>query len=247
MQQGQQGDADVNRFVNSVLMALAIFILAASAPAFADGITIQTGWTPFLFQPYCSSCGPNTPLTLEQADAVEVLLGPAIAEALSPPLVGPDLVPVGPASTPTAGSAPTGSIVPGNLGAMSSGGSFGPHGLDVSSNRGGADDGHDVEQTDGLDYDVHVIAGHGHQADADADTGGAFNDDSPDHNDGDNPSHGTITITSDDWDNDTSSHTVVAGGGQAAEVLTPEPTSLLLFGSGLVLLASRLKRRSVLR
>src|SRR5690349_19271984 len=56
-------------------------------PARAD----ETSWNPFLFTTFCSTCGPQTPLTLEQADGIELLLsgaglvGPAIP--LSPPNV----------------------------------------------------------------------------------------------------------------------------------------------------------------
>jgi len=219
-----------------------VALVASSSPARADGVTIQTGWSPFPYF-YCSSCGPNVPLTLEQADGVETLMGPAITESeLSLRILGSNgVVNPGEAST----TAPASSLLPAKPGVALSVSSFGSHELGHSSlDRDGADDRDGVENTEGLEYNVNVSTGNaGHDGlSASGDDDDAAFDDNRDQNEGNNPSHGTTTFTSADLDNIAGGNTV-SGGGESGESLAPEPTSLILLGSGLALLASRVRRR----
>jgi hypothetical protein len=227
----------------SVALCL-VALVASSSRALADGVTIQTGWSPFPYF-YCSSCGPNVPLTLEQADGVETLIGPAITESeLSLPVLGSNGV-VNPGEASTTGGAPASSLLPAKPGVALSVSSFGSHELGHSSlDRDGADDRDGVEKSEGLEYDVNVSTGNaGHDGvSAAGDDDDAAYDDNRDQNEGNNPSHGTTTFTSVDVDNISSGNTV-SGGGESGESLAPEPTSLILLGSGLALLASRVRRR----
>src|SRR6266550_162518 len=50
----------------------------------------EIGWNPFLSRPFCSTCGPQTPLTLEQADTADFLP----TNFLDDILTGPEIFPV---------------------------------------------------------------------------------------------------------------------------------------------------------
>jgi len=219
-------------------------LLVSSSQAFADRITVQPSWSPFPSF-YCSSCGPNTPLTLEQADSVETLMGPAITESeLSLPVFGSNSGVVNHGDASTTGGAPATSLLPGKPGVTLSVSAFGSHELGHSSlDRDSAEDQDGAEQGEGLEYDVNVSTGNaGHDgSSASGDDDDAAFDDNRDQNEDNNPSHGTTTFTSSDLGTIAGGNTV-SGGGEAGELLAPEPTSLMLFGSGLVLLAFRLKR-----
>jgi len=64
-----------------------------------------------------------------------------------------------------------------------------------------------------------------------------------DVNEGSNAGQNAVTFTStNDGRNDVSSNTPVGGGG-GGQALVPEPTTLLLFGTGLTLIAGQLRKR----
>ena len=74
--------------------------MALPSSAAAD----QLGGSPFSFRAFCSTCGPQTPLTLEQADAVEFVT----SDFLDDILTGPDTFPVAPDAPIGLGGPPVG-------------------------------------------------------------------------------------------------------------------------------------------
>jgi len=184
------------------LILITIGFVAFASPARAD----NTNWNPFLFTAVCSTCGPQTPLTFEQVDGFQTLiggdLGPAIP--LSPPAGN---------ATPSGGEGnegkPTLHLLPAAPGLGVSSFSTGGNSQSDSDNGG---------RSGGLGYGVDV-------------------------NEGSNAGQNVVTFPStNDGRNDVSPNTPVGGGG-SGQTLVPEPTTLLLFGTGLTLIAGRLRKR----
>jgi hypothetical protein len=201
------------------------FALAFPSIAAAD----EVGWNPFLSTSICSTCGPLTPLTLEQADTVEVILTNFLDTLVGPPVFieEPGLAVGGGGSTTpfTGGPRPTvpGGQIPSFVGPPGPGGSGGgaPGGSGGVTTGGGGND-------NGLPYGITV---HGPN-------NGGNGSDAP-HNDviasfGDEP--GPLHLTDGPGDDP---------GDHAGETLIPEPTTLLLLGSGLSAAALRRRRRII--
>src|ERR1044071_9128395 len=77
--------------VTAAVFSIALWIPATAA---ADDLV----WNPFLFIPYCSTCGPLVPLTMEQVDARDVL--PAGFVPGVPPISDPGPIDDGVVSIP---------------------------------------------------------------------------------------------------------------------------------------------------
>lgn len=196
-------------------------MLVASS-ALAD----ETVWNPFLFTAYCSTCGPQTPLTLEQVDAVQVLMGGTLGPGPAVPLVpiddGNDFNPpmggVGNGAKPTFPLLPAPAVGPGNANGNSGSGGSSDSGVGHDHNSNDQNDSGGENHTGGLDYGVDV---------------------------GEGPSAGENVVTFTTADNmplDPLSDTPTSGGG-SGQTLIPEPTTLLLFGSGLALVSARMRKR----
>lgn len=209
------------------LVSAVAFTLVASS-ARAD----ETVWNPFLFNVFCSTCGPQTPLSLEQVDAVQVLIGGQLGPAipLAPPFDSDIELPGGGGNGPTKPAfpvLPAAALVGGqgnSNGASATGGSSGagPHhdNNGGSDNNGASKNGESEHDTDGLEYGVNV----GEDSTAD---------------------ETVVTFTSDNVPKDVASDTSGAGGGggEGGQTLVPEPTTLLLFGSGLALVSAGMRKR----
>jgi hypothetical protein len=193
----------------------------------------EVGWNPFLSTAFCSTCGPQTPLTLEQADAWTFLP----TDFLDDILPGPDIFPVefdapggpgGPAAGGGGGSAAPGVGIPGFVdppSTNSGGGVPGGGGNAGGGNAGGGNAG-------GLDYGVSASGNN-----PSGSNGG---------NGGSNGPQNDVTFTY--GDGSTTSDTIDAlgdtpGGGGAGQTLVPEPMTLMLLGSGLSAMAIRRRRR----
>jgi len=199
-----------------VACLLSAVTLIFALPVRAD----ETAWNPFLFTPFCSTCGPQSPLTLEQADAVELLfgaqvLGPAIP--ITPPPIGDnDSTPppenIGRQGPPTLSVLPA-SVLPATSGGSGSGGSGGSASNGSSSSSSGNN-----QNSGGVEYGV-------------------------------NANQNVVTFTTNDVNTngintDVLSDTSGGGGDQGGgQTLVPEPTTLVLFGTGLALVSTRLRRR----
>lgn len=174
---------------------LLLVTLSSSSIAVADGV----GWNPFLFISTCSSCGPLTPLTLEQADGGQVSSGnaPGVANANGLAL----------AAAP--GIGPIVSVGGGNDNGLN-------YGLTLVTN-----------STDAINSDGEGANAPNHEL-------LAFNLLSS-SNEGDAADTNSVTPLS---------LTDGTGSGSgSAETLAPEPTSMLLFGSGLAIVSALARRK----
>jgi hypothetical protein len=186
----------------------------------------EVGWNPFLSTSFCSTCGPQTPLTLEQADAWVSLP----TDFLDDILTGPDIFPVefdapfdpgGPAAGGGGGSATPGVGIPGFVDPPSTNSGGGVPG--GGGNAGGGNAG-------GLDYGV----GANNPSGSNGSNGGSSGPQSD------------VTFTY--GDGSTTLDTIDAlgdtpGGGGSGQTLVPEPTTLMLLGAGLSAMAVRRRRR----
>lgn len=198
-----------------------VAMLASPLVAQADDV-----WNPFMFLRTCSSCGALTPLTLEQADGAEVLSGGSRFDGNSSddvPLLGPAL--------PTSAHEPDGA--PGIVNANGPGVSAAPVagvGLGIAAGNG-----------EGLQYGLTLpnsnISG-GTTGDAGAPNPPAVIFTLGDSTgSGQSADLGTSGLSPTDGTG--------SGPGSSGQTLVPEPTSMLLFGTGLTALGvlSRRKRR----
>jgi hypothetical protein len=193
--------SDSMRPGNTCLILITTALVTFASPARAD----NTSWNPFLFTAFCSTCGPQTPLTLEQVDGFHTLIGGELGPIipLSPPVGN---------ATPSGGQGnegkPTLHLLPSAPGLGVSSFSTGGTGHTDSDDRG-------ENQSGRLDYGIDV-------------------------NEGSNANQNVVTFTSTDG---ISNNVSSGGGGGQGQTLVPEPTTLLLFGSGLMLVAGQLRKR----
>src|ERR1044071_9315079 len=130
--------------VTAAVFSIALWIPATAA---ADDIV----WNPFLFVPYCSTCGPLVPLTTEQADARDIL--PAGVLSGVPPISDPGPIddgvvsipvpppPVDPGGSSNGGAPPVQIQIPSSGGNGNNGGGNGGGGNSGGGNSGGGNSG----------------------------------------------------------------------------------------------------------
>ncbi len=217
--------------VTAAVFGIALWIPATAA---ADDIV----WNPFLFIPYCSTCGPLVPLTTEQADARDIL--PAGVLSGVPPISDPGPIDDGVVSIPVppppvdAGGSSNGGAPPvqipssdgnGNNGGGNRGGGNGGGGNGSGGNSGGGNSG-----------GSGGIGGAGNDGGAGTLGGGppefVFGGD-PVGGFGDGPINGINPPINDGYD---------VGRDLETPAVVPEPTTLLLLGSGLSAAALRRRR-----
>ena len=239
------------------------FVSALIWPSIAAADEI--GWNPFLYTSICSTCGPLTPLTLEQADTVELLLTTFLDNAMTSPVVpdnlgiadAPGLAIGGGGSPLTGGPRPTvpGGQIPGFAGSPSGpggaggdgrggpgtggggsgsgGGGSGSGGSGIGG--GGSGTGGGGAPDNGFAFGVITggdTGGDNHVFGPNPGGGGfeSLQDDAPF---GFGDSTGALTLTETVYDTSASDVPATA---------TPEPTTLLLLGSGLSAAALRRRR-----
>ena len=205
--------------VTAAVFGIALWIPATAA---ADDLV----WNPFLFIPYCSTCGPLVPFTGEQADAREIL--PAGVLSGIPPISDPGpiddgivSIPVPPPPDNNGGSSNGGAPplqVPSSGGSGNNGGGNGGggNGGGGGNNGGGGNGG-------GVDYTITVNPPGPNGGPGDG------NGNPPTFGIGDGPGGGGIDLPPNPTD-----------GGHEGQTLVPEPATLLLLGTGL---AATLRRR----
>lgn len=216
--------------VTAAVVGIALWTPATAA---ADDIS----WNPFLFVQFCSTCGPLTPLTLEQADARDLLpweglsVGPPVSDPV-PFDNGVITVPVGP---PSVGGSSNGGAPPVQLPSANGGGN-GANGNGGTGNGGNGNGGNGnggnngTGDGGGLDYSITVRPPTGPDGPPGPNgTPGGGNP--PTFEIGGGTGGGVNPITTTD----------TYDGGHEGETLIPEPATLLLLGSGLS--AAVLRRR----
>ena len=190
----------------------------------------EIGWNPFLNTAFCSTCGAQTPLTLEQADSWVFLPTDFLGDILT----GPGLFPVefdapvgpgGPAAGGGGGSPAPGVGIPGFVDPPSTNSGGG-----VPGGGGNAGGGNAGGNAGGLDYGVDANNPFGSNG-AGTGSNGPQNDVTFPNGDG------STTLDTIDSLGDT------PGGGGAGPTVVPEPTTLMLLGSGLSAMALRRRRR----
>jgi len=213
--------SDSMRLRTACPILITIALVTFASPARAD----NTSWNPFLFTAVCSTCGPQTPLTLEQVDGFQTLiggdLGPAIP--LSPPAGN---------ATPSGGQGDEGKPTLHLLPAAP--------GLGVSSFWTGGNSQGDSDAQGGDNDDQGEDNGGRNNSDGENHSGGLGY--GIDVHEGSNADQNVVTFTSTNGSTDVSANNPVGGGGDG-QALVPEPTTLLLFGSGLTLIAGQLRKR----
>jgi hypothetical protein len=210
----------------AIALAAACLVLATlGSPSIAAAGDV--GWNPFLFIFSCSSCGPLTPLSMEQADGGQVLpggltFGGEDVESGTPNAEVP--IPTDGANAP--GNAPGFA----NANGLAVGGGLGI-GATVSVEGGNGN---------GLNYGLTLtnsstgaINSGGQGPDAPNDDVVAFSFVSPTGDVGDTATNLSVTQLS----------PTDGGGSGSGQTLVPEPTSMLLFGSGLAVVGALARRK----
>ncbi len=215
--------------VTAAVFGIALWIPATAA---ADDIV----WNPFLFIPYCSTCGPLVPLTTEQADARDIL--PAGVLSGVPPISDPGPIddgvvsipvpppPVDPGGSSNGGAPPVQIQIPSSGGNGNNGGGNGGGGNSGGGNSGGGNSGGGGGNGGGIDYTITVTPPGPNGGPGDG------NGNPPTFGIGDGPGGGGIDLPPSN----------PSDGGHEGQTLVPEPTTLLLLGSGLSAAALRRRR-----
>ena len=230
------------RLKTACVLSAVIFVFAS--PARADEMV----WNPFLFNAICSTCGWQTPLTLEQADGIEILFGPNVlgpAIPVSPPISNSDFTP---APDPGTAGAPL-ILLPGAL-PGASGSSVTNSGSSSSSSRGGNNE----SGSGGNEYELNASQNGVSSSANDVVATDLLSHipllwNTPPHSDTSLLPNTSLLLDA-PFLADTSLRSGASvlsdtSGVEAAADLAvaPEPTALILFGSGLALVSARLRRR----
>ena len=212
-----------------ILVAVCFLLVHLGSPSFAAAGDV--GWNPFLFISTCSSCGPLTPLTMEQADGGQMLpagftFGGADVDVSTPNAEIP--IAAGNANAPGSplGLAnANGLAVAGGLGigaAAIAGGSNGnglSYGLTVITNSTGeVASGGQSSGTGNHEELVFTFVSPSRDGDGDGET---------------NLSETQLSLTDGP-----------GSGSSAGDTLVPEPTSMLLFGTGLAAIGALARRKT---
>jgi hypothetical protein len=194
----------------AIALAAACLVLATlGSPSIAAAGDV--GWNPFLFIFSCSSCGPLTPLSMEQADGGQVL-----PDGLT--FGGEDVESGAPnAEVPIADGANASGNAPGFANANGLGGNANGlnYGLTLTNSSTGAIN----SGGQGPDAPNHDVV--------------AFSFVSPTGDVGDTSTNLSVTQLS----------PTDGGGSGSGQTLVPEPTSMLLFGSGLAVVGALARRK----
>jgi hypothetical protein len=222
----------------------AVFGIALWIPATAHADDIV--WNPFLFIQYCSTCGPQIPLTLEQADVRDILpfgILPGLPPDLGPGpiddgVVAPFVPPVGVGGGAPNGGGPT-PPPPSNGGGLSAGGNSSGGNSSGGNSSGGNSSGGNVGGG-GNSNNANGGNGGGPNAGGGNNGGGnsdySFLDTFPGPNDG-TPGNSPTENSAFDGSN----LSLTDGSSDPAAPVVPEPTTLVLLGTGIS--AAVLRRR----
>jgi hypothetical protein len=225
------------------ILAVGFCWIMAAFPSTAAAT--EVGWNPFLNTPFCSTCGAQTPLTLEQADRWAFLPTDFLGDILT----GPELFPVefdapvdpgGPAAGGGGGSPAPGVGIPGFVDPPSTNSGGGVPGGGGNAGGGNAGGGNAGGGNAGGGN-----PGGGNPGGGDAGGGNAG---------GGNAGGGNAGGLDDGVSANTPSGSNDANGGSngpqndvttidALADTVPEPTTLMLLGAGLSAMAVRRRRR----